>query len=34
MLEQGLTMFGFGLVIGFIAGIIYMNAINNGGTLA
>lgn len=25
MLEQGLAMFGFGLVVGFIIGVIYMN---------
>lgn len=34
MLGQGLEMFGFGLVIGFIIGIIYMNASDNNGTLA
>lgn len=34
MLEQGLAMFGFGLVVGFIIGVIYMNTSNNDGTLA
>lgn len=34
MLEQGLIMFGFGLIVGFIIGVIYMNKSNNNENLA
>ena len=33
-MEQGLVMFGFGLVIGFIIGVVYMNSNNNNSNLA
>ena len=29
-MEQGLVMFSFGLILGFIIGVIYMNGNNNG----
>ena len=28
-MEQGLVMFGFGLIVGFIIGIFYMSSSNN-----
>ena len=31
---MGLVMFGFGLILGFIIGIIYMNSNNNNSNLA
>ena len=31
---MGLVMFGFGLIVGFIIGVIYMNSSNNNGNLA
>ena len=33
-MEQGLVMFGFGLIVGFIIGIFYMSSSNNNGNLA
>ena len=33
-MEQGLVMFGFGLIVGFIIGIFYMSSGNNDTNLA
>ena len=32
-MEQGLVMFGFGLIVGFFIGIFYMSSSNDNGNL-